>query len=140
MLLSDVNVLVHAFRSDSSDHDRCHTWLEAVVNGRSRFGLSPQVLSGFLRVVTHPRVFLEPSDLSEAVDFCELLLDQDHCVVLQPGSLHWRIFIDLCRNAEARGNLIPDAWLAALAIESGSTWITLDRDFARFPGLDWKTP
>lgn len=140
MFLPDVNVLVHAFRSDSPDHARCRSWLEAIVNGRSRFGLSPQVLSGFLRVVTHPKVFLEPSDLTEAIDYCELLLSQDQCIVIQPGALHWQVFIDLCQQAEARGNLVPDAWLAALAIESGSTWVTLDRDFARFPGLDWIAP
>jgi predicted nucleic acid-binding protein len=61
-------------------------------------------------------------------------------VVIQPGERHWQIFNRLCIEADARGNLVPDAWFAALAIESGCEWITLDHDFARFPGLKWRVP
>jgi hypothetical protein len=57
-----------------------------------------------------------------------------------PGSRHWTLFLDLCRKAGAKGNLVSDAYHAALAIESGCEWITTDRDFARFPGLRWRTP
>ena len=140
MILPDVNVLVHAFRSDSSEYARCHEWLEDLINGPTPFGMSPQVLSGVLRVVTHPRVFAEPSELEETLAFCELFLAHPRCVVVRPGSRHWTLFADLCRNAEVRGNLVPDAWFAALAMESGARWITLDRDYARFRGLDWATP
>jgi predicted nucleic acid-binding protein len=59
---------------------------------------------------------------------------------VQPGDRHWPIFIDLCRRADTRGNHVPDAWFAALAIEWGCDWVTLDRDYARFPGLVWRTP
>ena len=59
---------------------------------------------------------------------------------MTPGPRHWEIFARLCRESEARGNLVPDAYLAALAIESGCEWVTTDRDFSRFPGLRWKTP
>ena len=69
-----------------------------------------------------------------------MLLEQPHCTVVQPGARHFSIFEDLCRRANARGNLVPDAYLAALAIESGSEWITADGDFARFPGLRWRRP
>lgn len=140
MILPDVNVLVHAFRPDTDDHELCRGWLEGVVNGEARFAVSPQVLSGMLRVTTHPKVFRQPSRLDEALAFCQLLLDQPHAVPVHPGPGHWRIFTRLCREADARGNLVPDAWLAALAIESGCTWITLDRDYARFSGLDWEVP
>lgn len=61
MVLPDVNVLVHAHREDSSDHDRCRAWLEAVASSDEPFALADVVLSGFLRVVTHPRVFSPPS-------------------------------------------------------------------------------
>jgi predicted nucleic acid-binding protein len=61
-------------------------------------------------------------------------------VTLVPGERHWDIFQRLCREANAKGNLIPDAYLAALAIESGAEWITTDRDYARFPGLRWRHP
>ncbi len=139
-MLPDVNILVHAFRADSSDHETCRNWLDSVVNGDTRYGMAPQVLSGVIRITTHPRVFAMPSSLDEVFRFCETLLGQPQCVVIQPGERHWKIFKRLCAEADARGNLVPDAWFAALAIESGCEWITLDRDYARFPALKWCVP
>ena len=140
MILPDVNVLVNAFRRDTDEHALCRRWLESVVNGDSRYGMSPQVLSGVIRVATHPRVFSQPSGLDEVIRFCELLMDEPHCVLIGPGQQHWSIFSRLCKEADARGNLASDAWFAALAIESGCEWITLDRDYARFTGLRWRLP
>ena len=140
MILPDGNILVHAYRSDSSNHATCRTWLQGVVNGDSRYGMAPQVLSGVVRITTHPKVFSEPSRLGEVLRFCNILLAPSHCVVMQPGERHWEIFTRLCSQADARGNLVPDAWFAALAIESGCEWITLDRDYARFPDLRWRVP
>ena len=105
MILPDVNVLVHAFRADSTDHGLCRSWLTEVVNGDSRYGLSHQVLSGVIRVTTHPRVFSRPSKLDEVIGFCEVLMAQPHCVAIRPGPQHWSIFSRLCREADARGNL-----------------------------------
>ena len=140
MILPDVNVLVHAFRSDSSDHRLCRQWLSNVLDGDSRYGMAPQVLSGVIRITTHPRVFVRPNALAEVFEFCEILIAQPHCVLIQPGAQHWQIFTRLCMTADGRGNLVSDAWYAALAIESGCEWVTLDRDYARFPGLKWSTP
>jgi hypothetical protein len=140
VILPDVNILVNAFRSDSTRHALCRGWLEGVVNGDAPYGIVPQVLSGLVRIVTHPKVFVKPSALDEALRFCDVLLSPPHCVVVQPGERHWDIFKRICAAADARGNLVPDAWLAALAIESGCEWITLDRDYARFPGLKWRVP
>jgi len=140
VILPDVNVLVHAFRRDAFDHGRCRSWLEGIVNGESRYGMSPQVLGGVVRVATHPKVFKEPSTLGEVLGFAEVVLGQPHCVVVQPGEAHWGIFVRLCREADARGNLVPDAWFAALAIEAGCEWVSLDRDYSRFPGLRWRPP
>jgi len=140
MILPDVNVLLQAFRTDGSNHVPCRNWLEGVVGGDSRYGMAPQVLSGVIRVTTHPKIFSRPSPLSEAVRFCEVLMEQPHCVLVYPGPRHWDIFSKLCREADARGNLVPDAWYAALAIEAGCEWITLDRDYARFKGLRWRSP
>jgi toxin-antitoxin system PIN domain toxin len=140
VILPDVNVLVNAFRNDAGDHVLCRTWLERLVNGESRYGISPQVLSGVIRVATHPKVFAKPSALDETIRFCNVLLEQPHCAAIQPGDQHWSIFCRLCKEADARGNLVADAWFAALAIESGCDWITLDRDYARFPGLRWRIP
>ena len=140
MILPDVNILVHAFRSDSSDHDLCRKWLDGVVNGDSRYGISPQVLSGVIRVTTHPRIFSQPSTLAEVIEFCEAVMEQPNCVIVEPGTQHWSIFVRFCKEADARGNLVPDAWYAALAVESGCEWVTLDRDYARFSGLKWRVP
>ena len=140
MILPDVNILVHAFRSDATNHALCKTWLDGVVNGDARYGMAPQVLGSVIRVVTDPKVFAVSSTLDEVLRFCDILLAQPHCVIIQPGERHWEVFIRLCIEADARGNLVPDAWFAALAIESGSEWITLDHDYARFRGLRWRVP
>jgi toxin-antitoxin system PIN domain toxin len=140
VILPHVNILVQAFRSDSSEHGRCRTWLDGVVNGDARYGMAPQVLAGVIRITTHPKVFVKPSRLDEVLRFCNILLAQSRCVVIQPGERHWEIFTRLCTEADARGNLVPDAWFAALAMESGCEWTTLDRDYARFSGLRWRVP
>ena len=140
MVLPDVNVLVAAYRDDSPEHTSCRSWLEAVLGGDEAFALSDLVLSGFLRVVTHPRVFILPSPPDEALKFANVIRSEPHCVPVRPGPRHWEIFSRLYRDAEARGNLIPDAYFAALAIEYGCEWITLDRNFARFGGLRWSRP
>jgi len=103
-------------------------------------GIADPVVSGFLRVVTHPRIFLTPTPLDAAIAFVEALRAEPHAVVLAPGRRHWDIFTRLCREAGARGNLVPDAYLAALAIEHGAEFVTADRHFARFPGLRLRHP
>ncbi len=140
MLLPDVNVLVYAFRPDTAEHAPCRALLEGMLRGDEAYAMSSLVLSGFLRVVTHPRVFAAPDPPETALAFTNALRAPEHCVPVDPGPRHWQIFERLCRAANARGNLVPDAYLAALAIESGSEWITTDRDYARFPGLRWRGP
>jgi toxin-antitoxin system PIN domain toxin len=140
MLLSDVNVLVYAFRAGSDHHEDCRDLLMRCVNGDEAYGMASLVLSGFVRIVTHPRVFEVPDPIGAALAFANALRAPDHCVPVEPGARHWEIFERLCREANARGNLVPDAYLAALAIESGCEWITTDRDYARFPDLRWRQP
>jgi uncharacterized protein len=140
MLLCDVNVLVYAARADMPDHPRYAAWLGDIVNGREAFGLSELVLSGFLRTVTSARVFRRPSTMDEGLAFAEALRRRPQCVPLTPGERHWDIFVDLCRRGGVRGNLVPDAYFAALAIEWGCEWVTTDRDYARYPGLRWRHP
>ena len=140
MTLPDVNVLVEAFRPDTTNHAPCHRWLKSILESDAAFGMSPQVLSSVIRIVTQPRAFPRPDPIEDVLSFCNSLLEQPHCSVVTPSQRHWQIFSDLCRHSGATGKLVPDAWFAALAIESGCEWITLDRDFARFPGLRWRTP
>jgi toxin-antitoxin system PIN domain toxin len=140
MILPDVNVLVYAHREDTPDHPAYRAWLESVINSDQAYATADLVLSGFVRVVTHPRVFDRPSTLETALAFVAEVRNQPNCVLVQPGPRHWTIFERLCREANAKGNLIPDAYLAALAIETGSEWITTDRDYSRFSGLSWRHP
>jgi toxin-antitoxin system PIN domain toxin len=140
MLLVDVNILVYAYREDAPGHDLFRPWLQDLVDSDLAFGVSDLVLSGFLRVVTHPRVFDPPSPIEHAKGFAEVVRSRPNAVVVRPGVRHWDIFTRLCRTAGVKGNLVPDAYLAALAIESGSEWITTDRDYSRFPGLRWRHP
>jgi uncharacterized protein len=90
--------------------------------------------------VTNPRIYPRPTKLEVVLRFADELLAHPGCVVVQPGQRHWPIFADLCVRTGATGPLVQDAWNAALAIESGCEWITTDRDYARFPGLRWRTP
>ena len=140
MILPDVNVLVYAHREDAPNHAAYREWLQAVINSDQAYGMAALVLSGFLRVVTHPRVFNPPDVLDEAFAFVADVCNQPNCVLIRPGPRHWAIFEQLCRAADVKGNLVPDAYLAALAIESGSEWISTDRDFSRFPQLRWRHP
>jgi len=140
MVLLDVNVLIHAHRRDTDRHSRYREWLESALNSDVAYGIADLVLSGFLRIVTHPGIFKEPTPLPAAIAFASEVRDRPNCVPVTPGDRHWGIFTRLCRQSECRGNLVADAYLAALAIESGSEWITTDRDYARFPGLRWRHP
>ncbi|GJL53509.1 MAG: ribonuclease VapC43 [Nitrospirales bacterium] len=140
MELVDVNVLVYAHREDSPDHTLYRTWLHQWTQSDTAFGISELVLSGFLRIVTHAKVFNQPTPLPTALAFVDAIRSQPTCVPISPGPRHWGIFSRLCREAHVKGNLVPDAYLAAIAIEAGSEWITTDQDYNRFPGLRWRHP
>ena len=140
MILFDVNVLVYAHREDSRDHVGFRDYFEEMLNGRAAYGYSELVLSGFVRVVTHPKVFEQPTTLDVALDVVNLIRGQPQAIPVRPGSRHWAIFEDLVRTTSAQGNWVPDAYHAALAIESGCNWITTDRGFRRFRGLRARHP
>ncbi len=140
MILFDVNVLIYAVNPEAANHARYSAWFDEMVGGSESFGASDLVLSGFVRIVTNRKAFPKASTIDEALAIAEGIRAHPNCVIIQPGPRHWNLFVGLCRRVNARGNLVPDAYLAALAIESGSEWITTDRDYARFPGLRWRHP
>ena len=140
MRMFDVNVLVHAFRPDAEQHEEFRTWLERQVAGPEAFGVSELMLSGFMRVVTHPSVFDPPSGLADCLLATRQIRDHPNCVALRPGGRHWSIFSDLCRVTGSVGNAVADAYHAALAIEHGCEFMTTDKGFGRFPGLRWRHP
>ena len=140
MILPDVNVLIYAFRRDVPQHAVCHPWLSGVISGDARFGVSPLALSAVVRITTNRSTYRSPSTLEEAFRFCEYIRGRPNCQIVEPGERHWDIFKRLCIETDIRGPRVTDAWFAALAIESGCEWITMDRDYARFPGLKWQVP
>jgi toxin-antitoxin system PIN domain toxin len=140
MLLMDVNVFVYAFRADTQNHQSYREWLEGVINSGVTYGVSELVLSGFLRVVTHPRVFEDPAPLQQAIDFVDQVRGAQNALVLTPGKNHWNIFAGLVKQISATGNDIPDAYHAALAMEWNCDWITTDKGFKRFKGLKTRHP
>lgn len=140
MVLPDVNVLVYAHRKDSPHHDAARRWVEDMIRSDRAYGMSELVVSAFIRIVTHPRVFNPPSPLDAALTFAEEVMTPAHAVRIAPGPRHWEIFARLCRDVKANGNLIADAYLAAMAIESGCEWVSTDGDYARFNDLVWTRP
>lgn len=140
MLLPDLNILISAHRADSPLHATCRDWLLGVYAGEEPFGLCAPVLVGLVRILTHPRVFDPPDTLGQAFAFLHSLLGHPNALLLNPGRDHVRLFEAACRAADARGDLVTDAYLAALAIEAGAELVSVDRDFERFPGLRWRRP
>lgn len=140
MLLPDVNVFVYAYRPESPRHEEHRDWLQGALDGAEPFGISEAVLASYVRLVTNHRVFLEPTSPAQALEFCETVLQAPAAVTVRAGARHWALFAQLCQQVGARGNVVPDAYLAALALEHNATWVTTDRGFARFPGLRWRTP
>ncbi len=140
MISVDVNVLVYAFRADAPGHRDYLRWWKQQAASPHPIAIADLVFSGFLRIVTHPKIFNPPASFDQAMRFVDTVRGLPNYLEIRPGPRHWAIFCDLCRKTNARGNLIPDAYLAALAIESGCEWITADRDYAKFPGLRWRAP
>ena len=140
MRCADVNVLVYAHRPESPDHDGFRAWLDAARRGPEPLGVPGAVLSGFLRSVTHPKVFKDPTPLEVAVAFAEAVRASPAYRATDPGDRHWPIFLELATATGATGNRLPDAWLAAIAVEHGATWITADRGFTSYPGLRCEHP
>lgn len=98
------------------------------------------VLSAFIRIATHPAIFKPPTPLPVALRFADVIRDAPSCVRLLPGPGHWRRFLDACKKANATGNVVPDAYLASLAMDAECELITTDKGFARFAGLRWRSP
>lgn len=140
MRCADVNVLVYAHRPESPHHAETLDWLEAARRSDEPLGLTDLALSGFVRTVTNPRIFRDPTPIEVALTFVDDLLASPAALRLAPGPRHWSVFRRLCVSLGLRGGLVTNAYLAAVAIETGATLVTTDRDFARFPGLRWQHP
>ena len=140
MRLIDANVLLYAVDSSSPAHEPARRWLEEALSGREAVTFAWTTLLAFLRITTLPRLLAEPLTVEEASTHVSSWLGQPNVSVVEPGERHWSLLCGLLSQSQARGNLVPDAHLAALAIEHGAVLCTTDHDFARFPGLRWLNP
>lgn len=135
MKLLDTNLLLYAVDESAPNHEAARTWLERQLGGTETVAFSWNALLGFVRLVTNPRVFLEPLDVGVALDLVDAWLAQPVSTVVAPTERHATVLRDLLAPLGTAGNLTSDAHLAALAIEHGATVCSTDRDFARFPGV-----
>lgn len=136
----DVNILVYAHRADLVQHADYRLLLERLANGDEPLGLADAVLSGFVRVITNRRVFVEPTPPDQAWQILDALIAAPAAMRLSPGPRHWELFRQLAADIDARGNDISDAYLAAYALDNNATWLSADRGFARFQRLRWTHP
>lgn len=136
MLFLDVNVVVHTFRPHDTPHGQeIRDWVMERLGGHERIGVSELVLSAMVRIVTNGRIFIEPATPRAVMSFADALLEAENVTAVRPGERHWAVFRDLVAEHRLRGNGIPDAYLAAIAIESGATIPGHHRGFRRFTQL-----
>jgi toxin-antitoxin system PIN domain toxin len=140
MDLPDVNPYVYAADEASAFHAQARTWLQSLLNGGQPFGVSELILQAVVRILTNPRIYVKPFSLDVALTFAESIIQAPNARILRPGPTHWSIFASQCRAASAKGNDITDAYHAALAIEHGCEFLTLDAAIGRFPDLKWRKP
>jgi toxin-antitoxin system PIN domain toxin len=140
VILLDANLLIYAYDSVAAEHTRARSWLEQGFAGSEDVGLSWVTILAFLRIATSRRYETDPMSTEEAASVVTGWIALPNVVLVSPTEQHWRILSDLLPVSQARGPLIMDAHLAALAIEYGATLCTNDRDFLRFPGLKVEFP
>lgn len=135
MLVLDVNVLLAVHRGDHPQHEPVRAWFDSLLRREEDFAVPVSVWASFLRLATNRRVFRVPTPLAEAFDFVDATAAQPGNVRGEPGPRHVHLLRRLCEEADATGDLVPDAVLAAIAVEHGGAVATLDRDFARFTSV-----
>jgi toxin-antitoxin system PIN domain toxin len=140
MKLLDVNVVIAAHRHDHPHHGLVRPWFDQMIEVAEPFAVPDPTWASFVRVTTSRRIFSEPTPLSHAFEFVNAVRAQPAHLVINPGPEAFSTFERLCLEHEAAGDLAADAYLAALAVDQGATLVSLDRDFARFTGLDWRFP
>jgi toxin-antitoxin system PIN domain toxin len=140
VILPDVNLLLHAYNSESPAHAAARAWWEGLLNGTRPVGLAWAVILGFIRIATHRQVLTNPLPVTTAYAHARAWLAQPYVGLIDPGARHAEILFGLLESLGTSGNLTTDAHLAALAIEHQAELHSTDADFARFPGLRWANP
>lgn len=140
MILVDANLLIYAFDNTSSHHLAARQWLDGQLSGSAAVGLPWESIAAFLRIVTNPRIYSRAASTATAWRQVQEWLACDVAWIPPPTERHASILCDLLLSPGVRANLVPDAHLAALAIEHGLTVCSADSGFARFAGLRWTNP
>ena len=140
MIVPDINLLIYAYDTTSPFHAAAAAWWQNCLSGEEPVGLAPVVLFGFVRISTHPRVFLHPLTAAEAAGVVRSWLEQPVSRILEPSLDHISDVLGLLEGVGTAGNLVTDAQIAALALEHDAILHTTDADFLRFPGLRWTNP
>lgn len=139
-VLVDANILLYAYDTDSPHHGAARQWLQDRMSSGYPVRLALVTLLAFVRIASDPRVFARPVSPADACGVVGSWLDSPNVRLLAPGPRSWRHLGEICTNARARGALVMDAHLAALALEHGAVIATADRDFRRFPGIETTNP
>jgi toxin-antitoxin system PIN domain toxin len=140
VILLDSNILVYAHLPAVPEHAKARRWLEDQFNGRTRVGLPWSSLLSFVRIASNPRIYTRAESVRAVWTRVEEWLDLEVVWIPLPTDRHRDVLGQLLRETSGGSNLVPDAHLAALALEHGLTLCSTDRDFARFPGLRWNNP
>ncbi len=140
MILVDTNVVLAAQRGDHPEHAVARPWFEQLADGTEQFGVPITVWGSYLRLTTNRRIFTVPTPIAEAFTFLEATRARPAHVTCEPGPRHFELLSRVCGDGDANGDLIPDAVLAAIALENGASVASFDRDFARFDDINWIRP
>ena len=141
MILVDVNLLLYAYDSSSDFHTKAkHWWEKKLSEPQQLVGISWTTLLAFIRITTNHRIFKQPLNIKEAINHVNNWLERPMVKLLNPTERHWTILSELILETHSIANHIPDAHLAALAIEHGATLCSADHDFARFKKIKWINP
>jgi uncharacterized protein len=138
--LLDVNVVLAAHRDDHPDFAVARGWLQETIEASTPFTVVDIVAGAFLRIATNRRIFAVPTPVEQAFSYLRALRAQPNHMMLAPGPRHIALLQQLCEAADASGDLVADAQLAAVALEHAAELVSFDRDFARFEELSWKRP
>jgi len=138
MTIPDANVLIHAVNDQVRQHRIAKDWLEKALAGTQPVGMTWAAMLAFVRITTRPGLWPQPMSVDRAFAVLDAWLAAPTVEIIHPGAEHSHNVKRLLDSAGTAGNLVPDAHLAALAIEHGAELVTFDRDFGRFAGLRWK--
>jgi toxin-antitoxin system PIN domain toxin len=140
LIVPDVNILVHAYNSESPVHAAAREWWEDLLNGTRPVGLAWVAILGFVRISTHRQILTRPLPVGAACDRARAWLARPYVTILHPGDRHAEILFGLLEGLGTGANLTTDAHLAALAIDHQAELHSTDADFRRFAGLRWVNP